>query len=69
MKNANIVDAELPGEIEQFLDQHPEFTPIFSDRAILCGFRVGRYYLSLNNMEQLLPLPSESRTVLPFSGE
>ena len=59
MKTANRMRDRQLGELAQFLDDHPTLTPIFSDQAILCGFRVGLCYLSLDNLQQLLPIQRE----------
>jgi hypothetical protein len=56
MKTANSMRNRQLGELAHFLNEHPTLTPIFSDKAILCGFRVGLCYLSLDNLRQLLPI-------------
>lgn len=53
-------DAQLE-ELTQFLSEHPSFTPVFSDDAILCGFRVGTACLSLDDVQELLLVPRERR--------
>ena len=59
MSTQTITSAYELGELARFLDEHPGFSPIFSDDAILCGFRVGLCCLSLENVEQLFYLPRE----------
>lgn len=53
-------DAQLE-ELTQFLNEHPSFTPVFSDDAILCGFRVGTCCLSLDHVQELFLVPRERR--------
>jgi len=65
MKTANSIRDRQLGELAQFLDNHPTLTPIFSDQAILCGFRVGTCYLSLDNLQQLLPIRREDIEAQP----
>lgn len=48
-------------ELTQFLNERPTFTPVFSDKAILCGFRVGPTCLSLDDVQELLFVPRERR--------
>lgn len=48
-------------ELARFLKEHPDFTPVFSDNAVLCGFRVGANCLSLDNVQELFYVPPEQR--------
>jgi hypothetical protein len=52
---------EQPGELARFLEEHPSFTPVFSDDAVLCGFRVGTSCLSLDDVQELFFVPREQR--------
>lgn len=52
---------QLPEELARFLEEHPGFSPVFSDDAILCGFRVGVNSLSLDNVQELFFVPREQR--------
>ena len=54
---------ELSEELAQFLSEHPDLTPVFSDNAVLCGFRVGANCLSLENVQELFYVPREQRMV------
>jgi hypothetical protein len=61
MESANVMDAHQLGELARFLDDHPAFSPTFSsDDAILCGFRVGNCFVTMDEMEYLLHAPEES---------
>lgn len=61
METANTIDAHQLGELARFLDEHPGFSPLFSDDAILCGSRVGECSLSLEDMKCFLACPRERR--------
>jgi hypothetical protein len=60
MKTARTNDAQKLRELAQFLDEHPGFSPLFSDEAILCGFRVGGCDVSLPEMDLLIGSRSEA---------
>jgi len=61
VESANIMDAHQLGELARFLDDHPAFVPTFSsDDAILCGFQVGEYQLTIDEMLYVLHAPNES---------
>jgi hypothetical protein len=61
MKTTNDMDTQQLGELARFLDDHPGFSPVFSDDAILCGFRCGTCCLSLDNVQELFCVPREQR--------
>ena len=60
----NTMSAQQLGELARFLDDHPGFSPVFSDDAILCGFRCGTCCLSLDNVQELFYVPREQRMSL-----
>ena len=62
MTTAKTTTNEQPGELARFLDEHPEFTPVYSDNAVLCGFRVGANCLSLDNVQGIFYYPSSPIT-------
>lgn len=61
MKNPNATNDQQLGELARFLDEHPGFSPVFSDDSILCGFRVGTCCLSLDNVQELFDVPPRER--------
>jgi hypothetical protein len=61
MKTPNTTNDQQPGELSLFLNEHPSFTPVFSDDAVLCGFRVGINCLSLDDVQELFFMPREQR--------
>jgi len=61
MKNPTAINDQQLGELARFLDEHPGFSPVFSDDAILCGFRIGTCCLSLDNVQELFYVPREQR--------
>jgi hypothetical protein len=52
---------EQSDALTRFLNEHPDLTPVFSDDAVLCGFRVGTSCLSLENVQELFYVPREQR--------
>ena len=68
MKNTHAMDTQQPGELARFLDEHPGFSPVFSDDAILCGFRVGTCCLSLDNVQELFYVPRQQRLSRSLAG-
>lgn len=67
MESVNAMDAHQLGELARFLDDHPAFSPTFSsDDAILCGFRVGDCFVTLDEMGHLFEGPEESHQALPI---
>lgn len=61
MKILNAINDQQLGEMARFLDEHPAFSPVFSDDAVLCGFRVGTSCLSLDDVQELFFVPREQR--------
>jgi hypothetical protein len=61
MKTARTVGAQQLEELARFLEEHPSFTPVFSDDAVLCGFRIGTNCLSLDDVQELFFVPREQR--------
>ncbi len=61
MKTENATQIQRSDDLARFLDEHPGFSPVFSDNAILCGFRVGTSCLSLDNVQELFFVPREQR--------
>jgi hypothetical protein len=61
MTTPNTMTEEQSGVLARFLNEHPDLTPVFSDDAVLCGFRVGTSCLSLDNLQELFYLPVEQR--------
>jgi hypothetical protein len=61
MKNQHAMSDQQQGELARFLDDHPDLTPVFSDSAVLCGFRLGTHCLSLDNVQELFYVPREQR--------
>ena len=68
MKTTDTMDALQLEELARFLDEHPGFSPVFSDDAILCGFRVGTCCLSLDNVQELFYVPREQRLSRSLAG-
>jgi len=60
MKTDGTNEAQRLRELAQFLEEHPGFSPLFSDDAILCGFRVGDCDVSLPEMDLLIGSRSEA---------
>lgn len=61
MKTASTNGAQQLRKLAQFLEDHPRFSPLFSDDAILCGFQLGDSDVSLAEMEILLGSEAEAR--------
>jgi len=61
MKSSHTNGEQQLGELARFLEDHPSFTPVFSDDAVLCGFRVGTSCLSLDDVQELFFVPREQR--------
>ncbi len=61
MKIPQTVGDQQLGELARFLEEHPSFTPVFSDDAVLCGFRIGTNCLSLDDVQELFFVPREQR--------
>ncbi len=68
MNNPNTIHDQQLGELVRFLDEHPGFSPVFCDDAILCGFRVGTSCLSLDNVQELFFVPREQRLARLLTG-
>ena len=72
MKNRHSMTGKQLGELVQFVEQHPGFSPqLTGEDAILCGFQIGECVLSLEQMEQLFFVPRNARlrTLLAASAE
>ena len=61
METPNTTQAQDTGELARFLNEHPGLTPVFSDDAVLCGFRLGIHCLSLDNVQELFYVPRDER--------
>ena len=61
MNTASALDDHQLSELARFLEEHPTFSPVFSDETLLCGFRAGLCCLSIDNVEELFFVPRERR--------
>jgi len=62
MKSRHSMTAKQLGELVQFVEEHPGFSPrLTGEDAILCGFEMGECVLSLEQMEQLFLTPRNAR--------
>lgn len=54
MKTYSTTPAYELGELAQFLDEHPGFSPLLTgDDGILCGFRIGECVLLIAEVQAL----------------
>ena len=60
MKTASIDGAQQLRKLAQFLQDHPRFSPLFSDDAILCGFQVGECFLTIEEMLYIVHAPAQT---------
>jgi len=59
MKTLTTMRAKQTAKFARFLEEHPGFSPeLIGHDAFVCGFHMGRCFLSVDEMEQLIDAPA-----------
>jgi hypothetical protein len=62
MKRPTTMQANQLEKFADFLEAHPAFSPVlYGEDGLVCGFFVGKCFLTLHDMERLLAASPDSR--------